>query len=156
MTKSIRGFFYQQSCNSKINDRFWTVFELVRDFIHFCINSKFQEYPIKTERVIMMTKSNRGFFQQLRGCNSKSNGRIWSVFDFPRFHPCPPYLQVSSRSNQSRTSYTDDKLKQRRFQQSWGYNSKINDPIWPVFELVQNLIHAHTICKFQGRTSDHK
>ena len=28
-------------------------------------------------------------------------------------------------------------------------NSKINDPIWPIFELVCDFIHVHLICKFQ-------
>ena len=47
-------------------------------------------------------------------------------------------------------SYSDDKVKQKFFQQSRGPNSKINhDPILPVFELVQDFIHIHLICKFQ-------
>ena len=47
-------------------------------------------------------------------------------------------------------TYTDDKVRQRLFQQAREYNSKINDPIWPVFEFVWDFIHVHLICKFQG------
>ena len=36
-------------------------------------------------------------------------------------------------------SYANDKVKQRLFQKSRGRNSKINDRIWPVFDLVQGL-----------------
>ena len=35
------------------------------------------------------------------------------------------------------------------YQQSRGRNSKINDPIWPVCELVQDFIHVYLICKLQ-------
>ena len=46
-------------------------------------------------------------------------------------------------------NYTDDKVKQRLFQQSKGCNSKINDPIRTVFELIWDFIHVHFICKFK-------
>ena len=52
--------------------------------------SKFQEHLIKTEEVLVMTKSNTGFFQKSRGCNSKINDWIGPVFklvqDFIHFH----------------------------------------------------------------------
>ena len=68
------------------------------------------------------------------------------------FHPCPTYLQVSGRSDQNWIRYGDDKVKQMLFQQSRGRNSKINDPIWPVFKHVRDFIHAHLSCKFQAVT----
>ena len=46
-------------------------------------------------------------------------------------------------------SYADDKVKQIQFQQSRGCNSKINDPIWPILEFIQDFIHVHLVCKFQ-------
>ena len=33
----------------------------------------------------------------------------------PRFRPCPPYPQVSGRSDQILASYADDKVKERFF-----------------------------------------
>ena len=67
----------------------------------------------------------------------------------PRFHPCPPYLQVSGRSDQNWMNYADDKVNQTLFQQSRGCNPRINDPIWTVFELIRNLLHVPLHCKFQ-------
>ena len=49
----------------------------------------------------------------------------------------------SETSNQNRMSYTDDKVKQKPFQQLRVCNPKINDPIWPVLELVRDFIHIH-------------
>ena len=46
-------------------------------------------------------------------------------------------------------SYADDKVKQRLLQQLRGSDFKINDPIWPIFDLVRDFIHVHLICKFQ-------
>ena len=97
MTKSIRHFFSNQGgCNSRINDPIWTVFELIRNLLQVPLNCKFHEVPIKTEQVMLMTKSNRGFFssqeevtkindlislfQQSRGGNGKINVWIWPVF----------------------------------------------------------------------------
>ena len=57
-----RLFQQSRGRNSKIKDQIWPVFEVVRDFNHVHIISKFQEHPIKTEGVIVMTKSNRGLF----------------------------------------------------------------------------------------------
>ena len=51
MTKSNR--------DSKINDPIWPVFKLVLDLINVHLSCKLQEIPIKTEQVIVMTKSNR-------------------------------------------------------------------------------------------------
>ena len=65
--------------NSKINARIWLVFKLFWDFIHVHLICKFQEHPIKTEWVTLLTKSNM-LFQQSRWCNSKINVLIWPVF----------------------------------------------------------------------------
>ena len=62
MTKSNRGFFNNQGDVTQINDSILPVFKLVQDFIHVHIITKLHEHLIKTERVIVMTKSNRGFF----------------------------------------------------------------------------------------------
>ena len=40
-------------------------------------------------------------------------------------------------------------IKQRLLQQSRECNCKINNSIWPIFELVPDFIQAHLICKFQ-------
>ena len=59
----VRGFFQQsKGCNFKINDTIWPVFQSLREYIHVHLIYKFQEDPIKTEWVKLMTKSNRGFF----------------------------------------------------------------------------------------------
>ena len=41
------------------------------------------------------------------------------------------------------------KSQTEAFQQSRGRNFKINDPLWPGFELTWNFIHFHFICKVQ-------
>ena len=45
-------------------------------------------------------------------------------------------------------SFADDKVKERHCQQSKGCNSKINDPIQTVFELIWDFIHVPLNCKF--------
>ena len=45
--------------------------------------------------------------------------------------------------------YADNKVKQRLYQQSRMCNSKINDLIWPVFELLQDSIHVHLSASFR-------
>ena len=59
--QSNRLFQQSRGCNS--NDPIWPVFILVRDFIHVLLICKFQEHLIKTEWLILMTKSNRCFFR---------------------------------------------------------------------------------------------
>ena len=77
--------------------------------------------------------------------------RPGQFLNLKRFYPCQLYLQVSEKSNQNWESYIDDNVTQRLFQQSRECNSKINDLIWPVFELVRDFIHVHLKCKFQER-----
>ena len=47
-----------------INGPIWPGFERIQNFIHFHLIWKFQEDLIKTERVMLMTKTkpNKGFF----------------------------------------------------------------------------------------------
>ena len=102
--------------NFYINEAIWQDFELVRDFIA----AQFQEDMIKTEWVMLMTLSNKGFFSNegevtLRLMFLQSH--LASFQTCLRFHPCPPYLQVSGTSDQNWTSYADDKVKQSLFQQ---------------------------------------
>ena len=94
-----RRFQQSRGCNSKTNDLIWPVLELVWDFIHVHLICKFREDPIKSERVTLMTKSNRGFFS-IQG-ESKTNDLIWSVLELV-FYPCTPYLQKSFRNSQSK------------------------------------------------------
>ena len=67
------------------------------------------------------------------------------VWDFIHAHLICTFQEVSIKTEWP----ADDKLKQRLSQSSRGRNSKINEPIWPVFELVLDFIHVHIICKFQ-------
>ena len=46
--------------NSKINNSILPVFGLIRDYIHAHLICKFKEVPIKTERIMLMTRSNIG------------------------------------------------------------------------------------------------
>ena len=39
----------------------------------------FKKIELKLSKVMLMTKSNRGYFQQTRGCNSKITDPIWPV-----------------------------------------------------------------------------
>ena len=61
-SQTVRLFQQPRGCNSKINDPIWPDFKLIRDFIHVHLICKFQEDLIKTEWVMLMTKSNRGLF----------------------------------------------------------------------------------------------
>ena len=86
-------------------------------------------------------------FQRSRGCNSKINDLIWPVFKRPRFKQCSPNLQVSGTSSQYWTCYGDDSQTRGFFSNQGNVcNSKINNPIWPDFELVWGFIHVQLIC----------
>ena len=66
----------------------------------------------------------------------------------PKFHLCPPYLQVSGRSDENWMSYTDEKVRDF-FSNQGQRNSMMKDPIWLGFKLIWNFIHVHLISKFQ-------
>ena len=72
-----RLFFSKSGCHS--NGGIWSGFKLIQDFIHVPLTCKFQEDPIKTEWVMLMTET---FFYQSKGCNS--TGGIWSDFKLIR------------------------------------------------------------------------
>ena len=55
MTSQTEALQQSRGRNSQINDPIWPGFELIRDFIHTQLICKFQEHPIKTEGVIVMT-----------------------------------------------------------------------------------------------------
>ena len=80
MTMSNRGLFISPA---EVNLRLMTgsgqFFELFRDFIHVHLICKFLVDPVKTEQDALVIKSNKGFFQQSRGRNSKINNWIWPV-----------------------------------------------------------------------------
>ena len=88
-----------KGCNFKLNDPIWPVFELFWDFTDVSLICKFQESPIKTEQVRLMTKSNIGFFS--------NQGDV--TLTLSRFHPCIPYLQVSGASDKNWRSYGNAK-----------------------------------------------
>ena len=102
------AFFHQsRGYNSKTNYPIWLGFELVRVFIHVHLICKFQEDPIKTEQVMMMTKSNRGFFSNQKNVILKINDPICQGFKNIR-----DFIHV-----------TLNPKCQRLFQQSRGQNS---------------------------------
>ena len=107
----------------RVNRLTWPVFKLIQAFIPSLLICKVQEDLIKTEWVMLMTVSKIGIFSNQGGCNSKIKNMVWTVFKIHwRLHPCPSYLQISGWSNQNWTSYADDKVKQKLFQQSRGCN----------------------------------
>ena len=66
-----------QQLNSKINDRTWPVFELVRDLIHIHLICMFQEHLIKTEGAMVMKKTfSHCKSMELCGCHS-NQGLHW-------------------------------------------------------------------------------
>ena len=86
MTKSNKCFFQQsRELNSKNNDPVWPVFEPIRDFIHAHIICKFQEDPLKTEWIALITMSNRGFFSNQGDVNLRlvnRSGQCSNIRDF--------------------------------------------------------------------------
>ena len=141
-----RLFQQPRECNSKINDPIWPLFKLVWDFIYVHLSCKFQVVLIKTEGVMVTKKSIRSFFNNQGDIILRlmiPSGQILNL-SFT-------YAHIICKFNKHliKTESYADKVKQKLFQQSRGHNSKIDDPIWPIFELVQDCIHIHLICKFQ-------
>ena len=60
MIKSNIGFSNNQGDVAQTNDLLWWSFKLIQDFIHVHLSANFK--LIKTEWVMLMTESNRGFF----------------------------------------------------------------------------------------------
>ena len=63
-TQRVENRRFQQSNgrNSKIDDLMETIFKFIQHFINDHLIYKFQDDPIKTEQVMLMIKSNLGFF----------------------------------------------------------------------------------------------
>ena len=76
MTRSTIGVLINQGGVILKNNLIRTDFELIQDFSQDDIICTFQYDSIKTERVMLMTKTYRGFFKQLRGRSSKINDPI--------------------------------------------------------------------------------
>ena len=148
MTKSNRFFQQSRGCNSKCNDRIWPVFKLVQEFIHVHLICKFQDEPNKTDWVMLMTKSNRGFFSNQVDVTLRfmiRSGYFSNLFEISSMST----LSVSFRKTWSKLNEFRWWQSQRLFQQLREHNSKFNDPIWWGFKLVWDFIHVHLICKFQ-------
>ena len=69
---------------------------------------KCQEVLIKIERVVVMTNSIRGFCSNQGDAVLRLMIHLGQILNFPRFNPCPPYLQVSGRSNQNWMRYAGE------------------------------------------------
>ena len=83
MQSKISVFFSNQGGhNSKSNIPIWAVFKIIRDCIHYHLICKFQEHPIKTQWVTLMTISNRSFFSNKGDVTLK----LWS--DLAWFQTC--------------------------------------------------------------------
>ena len=52
-------------------------------------------------KVMLMIKSNRGFYQQSVGVTLRLMIGSGQILNHPSFHPCPPYLPVSGGSSQT-------------------------------------------------------
>ena len=77
----VGGFFSNQGhVTLRLMIRSGPRFQFIRDFIHVRLICMLQEDPNKTEWVMLMTKSNRGFFSNQWGCSSTNNDPIWPVF----------------------------------------------------------------------------
>ena len=110
------------------------------EFIHVHLICKFQEDLNQTEQT--------GFFSNQGDVTLKTRDPIWPSFKHPRFHPCPPYPQVSGRSK-------TDQVMLMIMSNSGIFSNQRNDtlrqiiPIWPGFEIIRDCIHVHLICKFK-------
>ena len=89
----------EHTCKSKTNDPIWPGFKLVWYSIHVHFICKLQEDLIKTEGVMLMTKSNR-LFSAISGRNSV-NDPLWSGFKFIEISSMSP-LSASFRQLQSK------------------------------------------------------
>ena len=68
-------------------------------YVH--LSCKFQEVPIKTNQVMVMTKSIRGFCSNQRNETLKINDQSGQILNLSVIHRYPPYQQVSGRSDQN-------------------------------------------------------
>ena len=124
-------------------------FSVFQDFLNVHLICKFQKDPIKTECCYADNKVKTYFFSNQGDLIPRlmiRSGQVLKPFEILYMSA----LSISFRKIQSKLNvYADDIVKQRLFQQTKGRNCKTNDPIWPVFELIRDLIHVHYICKIQ-------
>ena len=96
-----------------------------------------------------MTKSNRGFFSN-QGDVTNTNDLIWPIFifvlEFIRVHLSCKFQEVLTKTEQVIVMTKPN----RGFFSNQGDVTKINDPIWPVFELVRDLILVHLSASFKN------
>ena len=98
MTKSIRGVSSNQgNVTLKLIIKSGQILNLSEIFISDHLICKFPEDLIKTERVMLIKKSNRGFFRN----QGEVTLRLIRSGQLSNDHPCPPYLLVSGRSDQN-------------------------------------------------------
>ena len=142
-----RRFLQSGGCNSKINNLIWTVFEFIQNFIHVHLTCKFQEDPIKTEWVMLMIRSNKGFFNNQGNVSLSAiirSGRVSNSSEIPSMPTYPANFR-KIRSKLKDLCYV--KVKQRPFFSAIsGRNSKITELIWSGFEFIREFIHIPLIC----------
>ena len=78
-----RGFFSNQGRNSKMNDPILPEYKLVRDSVRVPLICKFQQDPMKPDRVMPMIKWDRGFLSNQGDLTLRliNNDLIWSIFE---------------------------------------------------------------------------
>ena len=63
---------------------------------------------------------------------------------------CQTNLKCNTQEDLIKTEcYADNKVENRLFQESRDRNTKTNNQYWTVFEMNQDFIQIHLICKFQ-------
>ena len=141
MTVKQRLFQQSRGCNSKINNPIWIGFALIWEFIHLHLSCKFLNE-------FCSWQSETDTFSAIKGHNSKIN-RFVQFLNSSKISSASTlsasFMKIWLKLNESCWSQS----KQRLFQQSKCYNSKINDPICPGFDLIWNFIPVKLICKFQ-------
>ena len=112
-------------------------------------DSKFQEHPIKYERVTLMTKSNRGFFSNQGDVTLKSMIPSGQFSNISKIHPCPSSPRVVGTSDRNRLMLMTKSNRgffsnQGDVTQTFTIRSDLAS-----FELIRDFIHVHLVCKFQ-------
>ena len=127
----------------------WIVSEFIQDFIHVHLICMFQNDPIKPEWVVLMIKSNIGFF------NNRGDISLRQIIPSGLVSNSPEIPSMSTLTATFRKIWS--KLKQLCwqqsqtgfFQQSVEVTLKINDQIWSGLKFIREFIHVPLICKFQ-------
>ena len=145
---NIKQRLFQQSRgrNSKINNSIGQISNSSQ-ILYMSTLSAFQEDPIKTERVLLMTKSNKAFFSNQGDITLNlmiRAGQFSKSWDFTHVH-----YTCKFQDDPIKTEWVTLMTKSNRlFQQSRGRNSEINDPISKGFALLPHFMQVHLISKF--------